>query len=186
MSLPEPEEILRDLHSKQPARVSTALAGLAHCLDTLGWEFPVPAINLELLVPLGEKPAREVQMDFFTVVTSYHALDPPLSDPARVALAVGLCLHYADSYIALETALWLKGHERPVAMVALALAEIASNGLGTPVAVRGAQLLLSSLLDGQAEVRQVTVAWLRNLGASDPYQEVLKYVRPQLEVGELD
>ncbi len=182
MPFKEPEELLRDLQSEDPSRVTEALAGLAHSLDSFGWEISLPSLSLDVLAPLGAKPSRQVQENFFSLVTGYLEFDPPLTDEARVVLLVGLCLRYADPYIALQTALWLKGRGLP--LVAQALNELARHGLKGPAAVRGAQLLFSSLLDGSAEVRRLTVAALRDLPESASYEQVRSYVRPQLEAGE--
>lgn len=183
MSLTEPKDILRELQSKEPSRVAEALAELAHCLEDFGWEIPVPPISLDLLTPFGAEPSHQLQENFFSLVTGYLEFDPPLTEGAKVALVVGLCLRYADPYITLQTALWLKGLGLP--MISLALSELVRYGLSEPEAVRGAQLLFSSLLDGNAEVRRLTVTALRDLPESVPYQQVRSYVRPQLEAGEI-
>lgn len=185
MSYLEVEQLHRDLQSTDPAQIAAALSALEHSYDQLGWGFPVPPLELELLTRFGDRPPKEVLHSFVAAATNYGQFEPPFAEEALGRMLVELCLRYADSAVALETALWLKGCTQPATAVSAALAQIVGSGLTEPLATRGAQLLVSSLLDGNREVRGLTVAALRGFPHSAPYQAVIEYVRPQLEENEL-
>lgn len=184
---PRPDEaILADMHSKDPVRVQAAIKDLKERMNKREW-IKIPPLDVAILEPLGPDIPEEIQLDFLKVIRRYRAFRPELSNKEKIALSVAVVLRYGGkTRVTYDVALDLKISPDPVEAVDLAMTEIVHQGLLSPRNIKGAQYLVSCLLDGKAEVRRATLQALRQWPKEKPYMDVKKYITPQLESDEVE
>lgn len=168
---PEPEEILADLHSGDPARVATALRALRDASDGFD-EFPLPYPGLAPLKGMTAPPS-ELQLDLAHLLSEYGSFEPPVQRRRVAEDLVALTLTHGDDRIAMETSFFLKANPSLISSAIKAMEQnLATAGMGA-----GAIRLASYLLAGAAPIRAELVAALRRPGLA-PLREAL---RPELE-----
>ena len=179
------EAIKADLASKDPERIAAGLRDLKDRMKA-GSNLELAPFGPEILDPFGASVPIETQLDLLAILNRYRAFAPQLSREQRIAGMVEIVLRYAEHYVAYEVALLLKISEYPAQAVETAMRHIVCHGLDSPQHVDGAKLLVSRLLDGKDEVRRATLEALRQWPQEEPYQEVAKYIEPQLDPVEVE
>ncbi len=178
------EAIKADINSKDPERIQAAITDLKERMEKVD-EFDIVSFGPEILIPFGDTVPVETQLDFLTIIRKYQSFVPEISDEDRMHAMIAMVLGYAEGYVAFDVALKLKISAQPVHVVETAMQEIVRQGLLSSTNVKGAAYLVSRLLDGKDEVRQITLQSLHQWPDKTPYQEVIEYIKPQLEPDEL-
>jgi hypothetical protein len=179
------EAIKADINSKDPECIQAAITDLKERIEKVD-EFAMVPFGPEILIPFGDTVPVETQLDFLTILRKYRSFVPELSDEDRMHAMIAMVLRYAEGYVAFDVALKLKISAHPVHAVETAMQEIVRQGLLSPSNVKGAAYLVSRLLDGKDEVRRAILQNLRKWPNETPYQEVIEYIKPQLEPEELE
>lgn len=180
------EAIVSDLYSKDAARVEAAIKALKAKVNEYRWVAMAP-LGADILDTLGPDIEQGTLFDFLEIVQFNRRFNPPLSETDKFVISIAVVLRYgAKTSVTYNVALDLKGAKDPVQAVEFAMAEVPRQGLLSLRNVHGAQYLVSCLLDGSPAVRRATLESLRRWPQEEPYQQVRKYITPELEPDELE
>ncbi len=176
------EEIIADIKSGQPERVSEALETLEFHHDTLE-PVAVPLLTAEMLAPFGDELPEEAAARFCLLLDRYNKFEPA---PERADVERELALaaaRFGPSRLALEASLVLKTAADPALAVTRALAAVAARGV-KPAEAPHAANFVSYLLAGKAPVRAAAVQALKGWVGQPGLDEVYQYVAAELEEDE--
>lgn len=172
----DPDDIVDDFASGDPARMRAGLLGLIE-FNKPGDEFELPPVEAWMLTLVGDPPSDELVTAFARMLSRYRSFVPPPSRAHVIRQLVELAVRYAVSQVCFETAIEVQGEADPPAFARDVVDYLRMRGLQSPRELDAAITLIRYLLDGKQPVRRAATEALAGWTETETKQAIVRAVR---------
>jgi hypothetical protein len=181
----DPDDIVDDFASGDPARIRTGLLGLIE-FNKPGDEFELPPVEAWMLTLVGDPPSDDLVTAFARMLARYASFVPPPSRAHVIRQLVELAVRYGVSQVCFETAIEVKGEADPPAFARDVIGYLRMRGIHGPRELDAAIVLIGYLLDGKPPVRRATTEALAGWAPTETKQAIVSAVRSLADADQRD